>query len=153
MPEASHVRSPGAAKHGNTAGGARRQAREAALQILYLSDLSKTLLSDLPVKAWSDEPLSSKTRDFAQHLAAGVLETLGTIDTLLKKYAENWELSRMAAVDRCILRLATFELIKDVGTPENVIINEAVEIAKKYSTAESSKFVNGILDKLKKERL
>jgi len=109
-------------------------------------------LEEFPEKAWSDDPLVPKTRVFAQHLAAGVLASLEEIDPLLKKYAENWELGRMAAIDRCILRLATFEILKDTDTPVNVIINEAVEIAKKYSTAESSKFVNGILDKVKLER-
>ena len=133
--------------------GSRRQGREAALQALYLSDLCRQPLEDFPEKAWSEEPLTSKTRVFANHLASGVLSSLEEIDPLLKKYAENWELSRMAAIDRCILRLATFEILKDTDTPLNVIINEALEIAKKYSTAESSKFVNGILDKVKQERV
>ena len=130
----------------------RRQGREAALQTLYLIDLCRLDLKDLPEAVWSDEALSPKTREFAGHLAAGVVARWAKIDKLLGQYARNWELSRMAAVDRCILRLATGELLMDLETPVNVIINEAVEIAKKYSTAESSKFVNGILDKIKVER-
>lgn len=133
--------------------GSRRQGREAALQALYVTDLCRQSLEDFPEKAWSEESLTPKTRVFAAHLAAGVLKSLGEIDPLLKKYAENWELGRMAAIDRCILRMAAFEILKDTETPVNVIINEAVEIAKKYSTAESSKFVNGILDKIKLERV
>jgi transcription antitermination protein NusB len=80
------------------------------------------------------------------------VEHLTALDPVIKKYAENWELHRMATIDRCILRMASFELLYDVETPVKVIINEAVEIAKKYSTSESSRFVNGILDKVKLER-
>jgi len=132
--------------------GSRRQGREAALQILYLTDLCRKRAADVPEAVWSEDPLPAKTQAFASHLVDGVTTDPARIDMLIKKYAENWEISRMATVDRCILRLATFELISDLETPVNVIINEAVEIAKKYSTAESSKFVNGILDKVKLER-
>jgi N utilization substance protein B len=130
----------------------RRQGREAALQVLYLTDVCAWKAADIPNSAWSAEPLSPKIRAYAQHLAYGTLEGLPRIDSLITRYAENWELKRMASVDRSLLRLATFELLRDLDTPVNVIINEAVEIAKKYSTAESSKFVNGILDKIKDER-
>src|SRR2546421_720989 len=119
--------------------GSRRQAREAALQILYLADICRQEVAEIPEAAWADEPMSPKSREFALHLASGVTADLGRIDPLLSRYAENWELGRMAAVDRCLLRLATYELLVDVETPVNVVINEAVEIAKKYSTAESSK--------------
>jgi N utilization substance protein B len=130
----------------------RRQGREAALQALYLVDLCQMDLKDLPSAIWSEEPLAQKTREFAEHLANGVLSRWERIDKLVSHYAKNWELKRMASVDRCILRLATGELLMDVDTPVSVIINEAVEIAKRYSTSESSKFVNGILDKIKEER-
>jgi N utilization substance protein B len=152
MPKNKESSAQGKDRDGATV-GARRRGREAALQALYLSDVCRQPLEDWPEKAWSEEPLTPKTRVFANHLAAGVLASIQEIDPLLQKYAENWELTRMAAIDRCILRLATFEILRDPLTPLNVIINEAVEIAKKYSTAESSKFVNGILDKIKKERV
>ena len=122
------------------------------MQILYLMDVCRLDLKDIPEAAWAERPLSPKTREFARHLSAGVSAQLSVIDALLVHYAENWELKRMAAVDRCLLRLAAFELLADVETPVNVIINEAVEIAKKYSTAKSNRFVNGILDKMKRER-
>ena len=133
--------------------GSRRQAREAALQILYLADLCRKGVDEIPEAAWSEEPMTPKARQFTLHLASGVASSLERIDPLLTRYAENWELGRMAAIDRCLLRLATFELLNDVDTPVNVIINEAVEIAKKFSTAESSKFVNGILDKIHKKEI
>ena len=132
--------------------GSRRQGREAALQVIYLKDVTRGALESVPEAVWSDAPLSPKIRDFARRLADGVIEHRGAIDVLIKKYAENWEMNRMAALDRAILRMASWELLHETDTPINVIINEALEIAKKYSTGESSKFVNGILDKIKLER-
>ena len=110
-------------------------------------------LDTVPDAAWSDGALAPKTREFARRLAQGALDHQPAIDAVIRKYAENWEMSRMAAIDRGVLRLAAYELVHEIDTPINVIINEAVEIAKIYSTAESSKFVNGILDKIKLERI
>src|SRR5437879_818046 len=111
--------------------GTRRQGREAALQVLYLSDLCGRPAAEIPAAVWSEEPLPVKTQSFASHLIEGVSLHRERIDGLIQKYAENWEISRMATIDRCILRLAAYELIGDTETPVNVIINEAVEIAKK----------------------
>ncbi len=133
--------------------GSRRQGREAALQILYLIDIGQKALETIPPAVWSEEPLPPKVREFSRHLVEGVLEKKSTIDPLIKKYAENWDMHRMAAIDRSILRLASYEILHELETPINVIINEAVEIAKKLSTSESGKFVNGILDKIKLERV
>jgi N utilization substance protein B len=130
----------------------RREAREAALQVLYLKDVGRGALDGVPEAVWSDRPLTGKTRDFARRLADGVLAHQAQIDDLIKKVAQNWEMGRMATVDRGILRMAAWEILHEPETPINVIINEALEIAKKYSTSESSKFVNGILDKIKQER-
>jgi len=130
----------------------RRHGREAALQVLYLRDVSRDGLEPVPEAVWSAEPLTPKIREFARRLADGVQSRQKDIDGLIKKYAENWEMGRMAVVDRGILRLAAWELLYETDTPINVIINEALEIAKKYSTGDSSKFVNGILDKIKLER-
>jgi N utilization substance protein B len=130
----------------------RRQGREAALQVLYLKDINQKVLDAIPNGVWAEEPLAPKTREFAQRLIEGVLAQQSAIDLFIKKYTENWDMHRMAAIDRSILRLAAYELLHEFDTPINVIINEAVEIAKKYSTGESGKFVNGILDKIKLER-
>jgi transcription antitermination protein NusB len=132
--------------------GSRRRGREAALQVLYLKDVGGPGLPPLPEAVWSEEPLGAKSREFAERLVEGVRAHQSRIDPLIKKVAENWEMGRMATVDRCLLRLAAYELLHELDTPINVIINEAVEIAKKFSTSESSKFVNGILDKIKSER-
>jgi transcription antitermination protein NusB len=135
-----------------TATGSRRQGREAALQALYLVDVCRRPAGDIPETAWAETPLPPKTRAFALSIIEGVAANHEAIDAIIRRYAENWEMGRMAAIDRSLLRLASFELLYDLETPVNVIINEALEIAKKYSTADSSKFVNGILDKVKLER-
>ncbi len=132
--------------------GTRRQARECSLQMLYTIDNC-----NMPVEAiyeCFDEyfPQGEPYRIFAVKIFKGVCEKREEIDALIEKYAKNWELERMAAVDRNIIRLAAYEIIDMPETPINVIIDEAVEISKKYSTKDSSKFVNGILDKLKAAR-
>lgn len=132
--------------------GARRQAREAALQILYLVDVGGLDLETALTAFWKDNELAPRAKAFADELAKGTLEHRPTIDGLITKYAENWEINRMAAVDRNILRLTAFELLFHQDTPVSVAIDEAVEIAKTYSTQDSGKFVNGILDKIKLER-
>lgn len=128
--------------------GTRRNAREAALQILYLCDICDFSFEDVQTFFGTLE-LKDVSCEFAQQLFSGVYNKKTELDSMITKYAENWAIDRMAAIDRNILRLALFEIIDMPQTPINVIIDEAVEIAKCYSTAESGKFVNGILDKMK----
>jgi N utilization substance protein B len=97
-------------------------------------------------------PQGEAYKGFAINLFRGVCERKSEIDALIAQNAKNWEIERMAAVDRNIIRLAAYEIIAMPETPINVIIDEAVEISKKYSTKDSGKFVNGILDKLKTAR-
>lgn len=131
--------------------GQRRLAREVALNILYLIDICGLSLKETVNSLLQEQDTPDSVKEFATLLAEGTNSNLSKIDQLISKYAENWELKRMASVDRAILRMATFELINQLDTPVNVIIDEAIEIAKKYSTAESGKFVNGLLDKIKEE--
>lgn len=98
------------------------------------------------------EPTDPTVKDFAQELVRGVFENVAAIDGKISSYAKNWELERMAVVDRNILRLGVSELLYRSDIPPKVSINEAVELAKKYSELKSGKFVNGILDKVKSER-
>ena len=134
--------------------GTRRKGREVALQVLYLADIAKLD----PEKALrsvikeDDGIVEKKSEEFALQLATGAWSRRVELDALIQKYAKNWELNRMAALDRNVLRMGTYELLYSPDTPVSVIIDEAVEIAKSYSTAESGKFVNGILDQIKKER-
>jgi N utilization substance protein B len=100
---------------------------------------------------WSIEKADDDVKDFANSLVKGTYENLARIDGLISKYAEHWEIKRMAVIDRNILRMGIFELLYMDDIPPKVSINEAIELAKKYGDIDSGKFVNGILDKVKKE--
>jgi N utilization substance protein B len=130
----------------------RRQAREYALQILFQIDFTEKKLDrkDLD-EFWSDKKENREIREFAEELAKGTLEKLEEIDAIVEQLAENWILRRMAAVDRNILRFAAFEILYRRDIPSAVTINEALEIAKKYSSSEAASFLNGVLDRLAKE--
>jgi len=132
--------------------GSRRKAREIALQVIYLVDIAKMH----PQKAFTGVKMGHKldknTLEFAKSLFDGIGSNRNKLDDLIKKYAENWDIDRMAALDRNILRMGAYEFLYEIDTPVSVIIDEAVEIAKMFSTEESGKFVNGILDKIKLER-
>ncbi len=131
--------------------GLRRIARECALQMLYELDVGKNSKEEILGTFWQIYDQPGKVRDFAEQLFEGTVQRLKEIDKLIQLHAENWRLGRMAAVDRNILRISVFEFLSDSRTPETVVINEALEIAKKYSTHESAQFVNGILDSINKE--
>ena len=131
--------------------GSRREGREMALQVLYLSDTC-SLEPEEALKSAVNDQIPRPVQVFCAHLVAGVHEQRGAIDKILAQYAQNWDLKRMAVIDRNILRLSTYEILNDLDTPLSVIIDEAIEIAKTYSTEDSGKFVNGILDKIKAER-
>ncbi|MDR3244710.1 MAG: transcription antitermination factor NusB [Elusimicrobiota bacterium] len=133
--------------------GSRRQSRENALQMLYSADNFSMDRAEVLECFQEYLPKEDAYRDFCMTLFVGVLENQKVIDKLIAKYAQNWDMDRMAVVDRNILRLSAYEIIFMSDTPINVIIDEAVEISKQYSTKDSSKFVNGILDKLKTSRI
>ncbi|MFA5167699.1 MAG: transcription antitermination factor NusB [Candidatus Omnitrophota bacterium] len=128
----------------------RTQARECALQILYQYEMNPEPMPEILKKFWSqqDEVFSEDIRDFAEKLALGTVEHQAEIDKIVERYADNWELSRMAMIDRNIMRFATYELLYLADVPPKVTLNEAVNLAKKFSQEESGKFVNGILDKI-----
>jgi len=131
--------------------GLRRIARECALQMLYEFDVGKNSRDEILDSFWQMNDHPDKVGDFANYLFEGTLERLSEIDGVIQKHTKNWRLGRMAVVDRNILRLAVFEFISGSRTPETVVINEALEIARKFSTQESALFVNGILDSIKNE--
>ena len=142
----------------------RRKAREYALQFLYRIDFVKAspgnnnrakCLSDIKNNLeifWMDAGEENPdTKAFAEDIISGTIKHLKEIDPLIQKTAKKWNMSRMASIDRNILRFATYELLFRKDIPAAVTINEALEIAKKYSTLESAPFINGILDKIAKE--
>lgn len=126
----------------------RTQAREFALQILYKQDLDPEPVDTLLRSFWETNPVPPEVQEFTERIVRGTLDHLSEIDGILSKYAEHWELPRMAVVDRNILRCSTYELLYVEDVPPKVVINEAVNTAKKFSQEESGKFVNGILDKI-----
>lgn len=128
--------------------GTRRRARECALQLLYMWDHHRKLGGFDPSLFWEEKEEEAATRDFADMLVAGVVENIEEIDRIIGQASLNWRIERMAMVDRNILRLATYELMAVRETPVKVVLNEAIELGKKYGTEESSAFVNGVLDKV-----
>jgi transcription antitermination protein NusB len=132
--------------------GPRRKAREYALQMLFQWDITHDAIEQIVGTFFQNQPEESTAIvDFARNLVTGTIEHVEEIDRLIQRHAEHWRLDRMAVVDRNLLRLATQEFLHDGGTPKTVIINEAIEIARRFSTQESPQFINGILDSIKKE--
>jgi N utilization substance protein B len=133
--------------------GTRHKARECALQMLFASDLVKIDCAQLTAHYWKelgDTAIDDKTRDFANGLVCGTLENIHSIDDRIRTRAEHWRIERMAIVDRNVLRLAVFEFLFQ-DTPDTVAINEALEIARRFSTYEATQFINGILDAIKQD--
>lgn len=130
----------------------RRKAREYALQIIFQIDFMEKKIDSKDLKEfWSDKKESKDVKEFTEELVRGTLSKIDEIDLMIKRVAENWILDRMAAVDRNILRFAAYELLYIKDIPSAVTINEAIEIAKKFSSTEAAPFINGILDRLAKE--
>ena len=126
--------------------GARRKARELALQMLYQHDLSGNA-ADTIVGTFEDlQKSKANTREFAVRIFKGTLDNLTKIDEMIVAQADNWRLERMAVVDRNIIRMSVYEFLHETDTPKLVVIDEAIEIAKKFGTQKSSQFINGILD-------
>jgi N utilization substance protein B len=133
--------------------GSRRKARECALQMLFAADVSKTRADELVRSYWAelgDADVEETAREFATRLATGTLARVVELDERIKSRAEHWRIARMAVVDRNILRLAVYEFMFE-PTPRTVAINEALEIARRFSTYEATQFINGILDAIKRD--
>lgn len=138
--------------------GARRTARERALQALYGMEMSRATPKEALEQAWSsasqdpegkkDADADPAARNFALELVDGVSSNLQEIDELLQQHSHNWRLDRMSRIDRNILRLAVFELKHRADIPRKVTLNEAIELGKNFGTEESSAFINGLLDRI-----
>ncbi len=129
----------------------RRKAREYALQMLFAADVVKPDAGYSTNEYWSelgDEEFDDTSRSFADRLVIGTLEKLPEVDDKIRTRAEHWRIERMAIVDRNVLRLAVYEFLF-ADTPHTVVINEALEIARRFSTFEATQFINGILDAIK----
>ena len=129
----------------------RSKAREFAMQMLFQWDMSQQDPAKLEAKFWRGAKAAEETRAFANHLFEGAAKDVAALDATIVKHAENWRFERLAAIDRAILRLAMYEL-RSSDTPPKVVLNEAIELAKKFSSEDSGKFVNGILDAFRKSQ-
>ena len=132
--------------------GTRRKSRELALQMLFQADLGQQPSDDVRKTFWKGRgEVGSDVQGFADDIFRVARDRAPEIDKLIETHAENWRMDRMAAVDRNILRAAVAELLGFPKTPRAVIINEAIEIARKFSAPESAQFINGVLDSVGKE--
>jgi N utilization substance protein B len=132
--------------------GTRRKSRELALQMLFQLDMGKQTADHVEKTFWAErKDLEEEVRSFAIDLFHVAEERRGEIDTMIEKHAEHWRMERMAAVDRNILRGAVAEFLGFVKTPKAVVINESLEIARRFSSPESVQFINGVLDSVARE--
>ncbi|MGD0781712.1 MAG: transcription antitermination factor NusB [Candidatus Aminicenantales bacterium] len=133
--------------------GKRRTARERALQVLYEAEFNDAPLEDIFRAQWAETPAAEDVRTYAEWLARGVVGRKDELDAVLRGVSAHWRVSRMSAVDRNILRLAVFELLEQskVLAPA-IIMNEAIEIAKRFSGEEAALFINGVLDAVRRSR-
>jgi N utilization substance protein B len=130
--------------------GARRKGRELALQMLYQWDVSREPVESVIESSSELQSVGDAAREFASHLVEGTVDRIEEIDKILIEISEHWRLGRMSTVDRNVLRLAVYELLEK-ATPPGVVINEALEVVKRFSSPESAGFVNGVLDAVNQE--
>ena len=126
--------------------GARRKARELALQMLFQFDMAGNPPETIVATFEDLQKSKPNTREFAVKIFRGTVDHLTEIDDMIQQQADNWRLSRMAVVDRNIIRMSIYEFMHETDTPKLVVIDEAIEIAKKFGNDKSSQFINGILD-------
>lgn len=132
--------------------GTRRKSRELALQMLFQADLGQQAAEDVRKTFWKGRgEVEREVQGFADDIFRVAQDRGEEIDKLITSHADNWRMDRMAAVDRNVLRAAVAEMVGFPGTPRAVIINEAIEIARKFSAPESAQFINGVLDSIGKE--
>jgi N utilization substance protein B len=132
----------------------RHRGREAAVQMLYQWEVGRASMFDVGQTFWTgpavSEPLGEDLQAFATRLATGVAGTVADLDPMITEAADNWRIERMNVLDRLILRLAIYEFLHEPGTPAKVVINEALELARTFSTDDSVRFINGILDAVRR---
>jgi N utilization substance protein B len=137
-----------------TTTGKRRKGRELAMQMLFQADLGKQNPDEVRKTFWqARDEVEADTRGFAEDIFRVAVAREEEIDALIEKHSANWKLTRMSAVDRNVLRTAVAELAGFPGTPGPIVINEALEIARRYSSPESINFLNGVLDAIAKDLL
>ena len=129
--------------------GKRTKARECALQMLYQWDITRDPMERVAGLFWQVRTSTDETRAMAERLARGAQGDVARLDEEITRASHNWRFDRIAAIDKNILRLAVYELLREAGTPSSVVIDEAVELAKRFGEGGSPPFVNGVLDAIK----
>lgn len=129
----------------------RRRARELALRILYQWEIQKGDIEPQIEVFWKQNPTHPDVQSFATRIAMGACRHIEEIDSIIERFSENWTMDRISIVDKNIMRSSIYEMLYEREIPSKVSINEAIEIAKRYGTEDSSQFVNGILDRVKRE--
>ena len=130
--------------------GRRRKARESTLQILFQLEFDNSQLEKTLNEHWKNKKVLKEIREYSSWLVKGIITHQEKIDNIIQSTSEHWRISRMALIDRNILRMAVFELLYEESIAPAVVINEAIEVAKKYSGEKASTFINGILDAVRK---
>lgn len=130
--------------------GRRRKAREETLRILFRLEFENKQIEMTLNQYWESKKTTEEIKEYSTWLVNGIVSDQAKIDNIIQQFSEHWRISRMAIVDRNILRMAVFELLNEKNIAPAIIINEAIEIAKKYSGDEAATFVNGILDAVRK---
>ncbi len=131
--------------------GKRRKARESTLQILFQLEFNGKELENIFESFWHEKKTSEEIKEYSRWLVEGIVSHRDRIDRLIQSVSENWRIDRMALVDRNVLRIAVYELIYEEKLAPAIVIDEAIEITKKYSSEEAATFVNGILDAVRKK--
>jgi N utilization substance protein B len=131
--------------------GKRRTARERALQVLFELEFTDAGSEEVLARMWNERRIDADVRDYTAWLVRGIAARRDEVDRLIQGTSKNWRLSRMALVDRNILRIAAFELLEEMFLEPAIVINEAIEIAKRYSSETAAVFINGILDAVRKK--
>ena len=131
--------------------GHRRRAREEALRILFQIEFEDAEFQKVVAQYWENRKIHDEIKEYSTWLVNGIISHKGEIDNTIQSVSEHWRISRMALVDRNILRMAVFEILYEENIASAIIINEAIEIARKYSGDEAATFVNGILDGARKK--
>jgi N utilization substance protein B len=132
--------------------GKRRKARESTLQILFQLEFDDSLPDEALSRYWEANKAPKDVQEYCSWLVNGILSHRKQIDSIIQSVSENWRISRMAVVDLTILRMAVFELFYEENVAAAVVINEAIEIAKKYSSNRAGTFINGVLDAIRKKK-
>ena len=131
--------------------GHRRQGREYALQLLFQVEMTRDSIAEVEQRFWVSQNPNQVARAFASELAVGTLEKLVDIDERIARATEHWRPERMAVVDRNVLRIAVFELVHSQETPTAVVMDEAIEVVRKFGAPESAPFINGVLDAIRRD--